>query len=576
MTTSQTIPLQRGKLLAAALGLAVVTPLQAQNILTDLELSLVTDISGSVDSVEYGLQMQGYSAAFRDPRVHSALASGPNGSIAVNLIFYDGSASVGLPWTLLTNSTESNAFADSLDAVARPRSGSTNPASGIDLATSELLNNNYDGTRLVIDVSGDGTGSASTDAAARDAAIAAGIDGINGLPILTDVPTLDEYYEDNIQAGSRSFTLAADDFADFEAAVLAKIEAEILGRVPVQNSDYLLTATLRSASVGVARSATRDVGGRLARLRSGVRSTGTTVTQAAPPVSSKGGMAKGGMSKQPIVMTERCPWEVWGQVYYSSDDLDAQRSAIPGANALIRPDTEIDTLGGTVGVDYDINSNMTVGLALGVARSDVNMSLVGTTDIDALTVMPYFSYYRELSPAMALYFDVMYGYGMTEYSTFRLPGGALGTPDGNFHTVELNSGLNMRAGQLIHGPYVQLRWLDGTIDGYTEVGPGAAVFPESDYESLATQLGYQASYIIETGGGKLVPQARVAWEHEFEDDQGNILGVPTGSLDEDLAVFGLGLFYYVDCGWNVGIDYEARLGSETQSHYVGAKAGVEF
>ena len=124
----------------------------------------------------------------------------------------------------------------------------------------------------------------------------------------------------------------------------------------------------------------------------------------------------------------------------------------------------------------------------------------------------------------------------------------------------------------------------GNIGGYNgqvfldlpEVGPGAAVFPDSDYESLATQLGYQASYVMQMGSGVLVPQVRAAWEHEFEADQGNFAGIPVGQLDEDLAVLGAGVGYYMNCGWNVVLDYEARLGEESQSHYVGLKAGVEF
>ena len=78
------------------------------------------------------------------------------------------------------------------------------------------------------------------------------------------------------------------------------------------------------------------------------------------------------------------------------------------------------------------------------------------------------------------------------------------------------------------------------------------------------------------GSGTFVPQARAAWEHEFEDDLGTVAGLPQGVLDEDLAVLGLGVGYFMNCGWNVILDYEARLGSESQSHFVGLKGGIEF
>lgn len=136
--------------------------------------------------------------------------------------------------------------------------------------------------------------------------------------------------------------------------------------------------------------------------------------------------------------------------------------------------------------------------------------------------------------------------------------------------------MNLRNGSVVHGPYAQLRWLDGDVDGFIESGVGAGVYLDADYESVASQLGYQVSAPIAVGGGVVVPQGRIAWEHEFETDQGNLGGIQLGELDEDLAVIGAGVGYYMTSGWNVGLDTEARLGSETQSYYVGLKGGYEF
>ncbi|MFC7338663.1 DUF1194 domain-containing protein [Haloferula chungangensis] len=560
---------------AAALGVSASLA-GTSSILTDLELSLVTDTSGSVSSAEYDLQMDGYAAAFRNPVVHSAISSGARGSIAVNLILFDSNASVGLPWTILTGASDANAFADLLDNLARPSSGGTNPASGIDLATSEIFGNNIESTRQVIDVSGDGDGFSSTDAAARDAALAAGVDAINGLPILDGSTSLEDYYRNYIQGGADSFVLPANSFADFEAAILDKLSREIGGDTGV--TGHLISSTLRSTSITTARTVTRDVGGRLYKMRAGLRSEPVIHAEPAPS-SSKGGMAKGGMPTSPITHSHICRWEVYGQVFYSTEDLDAQYTSMPigsvNVRRLLQADTSVDVFGGTVGFDYDFNDTWTAGFAVSGAQSDVDMNLVGTSDIDTLALIPYVSYHRDLN-GMGFYADLLYAYGMNDYDTRRLPAGAVGSTEGEFNNFEFNTGLVMRSGQVSHGPYAQVRYLDGDIDGYTEVGPGAAVFPDSDYESLATQLGYQGSYVVQMGSGVLVPQARVAWEHEFEADQGNFAGVPLGTLDEDLAVLGAGIGYFMNCGWNILLDYEARLGDESQSHYVGLKAGVEF
>jgi uncharacterized protein with beta-barrel porin domain len=53
-------------------------------------------------------------------------------------------------------------------------------------------------------------------------------------------------------------------------------------------------------------------------------------------------------------------------------------------------------------------------------------------------------------------------------------------------------------------------------------------------------------------------------------------GLPLDSRDEDLAVVGAGIGYWWDNGWNLGLEYEGRFGSETEAHYGGVRAGKEF
>lgn len=557
---------------AAAFGLPL-TPIEAQNVLVDLELSLVTDVSGSVSSSEYDLMLDGYEAAFRSTSLISAIQSGVHGAIAVNVVFFDSSAQQGLPFALISNSTEANAFADSLASLGNPGGGLTNVESGLVLATNLLNQNTFDGTRVVIDVAGDGDENTGTAADGRDYALANGVDTINGI-VIGSGSGLTQFYQDDVIGGPGAFVAEAPTFQDFEPEFQRKIEREVRGTDFDSESGRIVTSTLRLTSIATARTTVRGVSDRMFRMRSGQRSE-PVVTQTPAPYSGKGGM-----TKEPIVVTTYCPWEVWGKVYWATEDLDAQynRIAVPGANfrQLIQADTSIDIYGGAIGIEYHINPTWAVGFAISGSRGEADMTLVGSADIDTIALMPYVSYYRNLGN-MDVYADLLYGYGMTEYDTVRLAGGpATGSPDGNFHTLEFNTGLNLSHGGFVHGPFGQIRWIDGEIDAFTEVGPGALTFPEADYESLATQLGYQASYPIAMGSGTFVPQARAAWEHEFEDDAGNLAGLPQGTIDEDVAVLGLGFGYFMNCGWNVILDYEARLGSDSQSHYVGLKGGIEF
>lgn len=341
-------------------------------------------------------------------------------------------------------------------------------------------------------------------------------------------------------------------------------------------------SAMGAAALATARATTRDVGDRLFRMRAGIRPIEETVQSGAAPA----GDAKGGMSTSPVMTTTtrlRC-WEVYGSLYYYTENQDtyAVRANVPGALRgllLIHPGTDVDIFGGNVGIERHFNENWSAGLAVGASSTDVDMTFVGSSDIDTLSVTPYLSYYRaDALGAADFWADVMYSHGFHEYDVARLtvPGFATGSPDADTDLLELTTGLNLQAGNVTHGPFGGLRWIDGTIDSYTEVGPGGGFFPEQDIESLASILGYQASFPIKLSGGTLVPQVRGAWEHEFEDDANSLFGFSLGERDEDIAVLGAGIGYYCNSGWNAVLDYEARLSSNIDGYFVSLKIGKEF
>lgn len=198
------------------------------------ELVLAVDVSGSVSTSEFNLQRDGYVNAFRDAGIISQI-EGLTGGIAVSLVYWSTSATQATSWFHITDAASSNLFADAIAAASRPFFGGTDIADGIDLAADLLLNNDFDGGRLVIDVSGDGSQTSGCFPLScleriqnsRDAAVAQGI-VINGLPILDNpFSTLDQYYADNVVGGEGSFVLPASGFADFGQAVKEKIGREI-------------------------------------------------------------------------------------------------------------------------------------------------------------------------------------------------------------------------------------------------------------------------------------------------------------------------------------------------------------
>src|SRR5262249_57200353 len=86
---------------------------------TDLELVIAVDVSLSMDLDEQRLQRDGYVAAFRDPEVHKAISSGPNGRVAVTYVEWAGplTQQVIVPWTTIDGRAAAGAFADRLEAT---------------------------------------------------------------------------------------------------------------------------------------------------------------------------------------------------------------------------------------------------------------------------------------------------------------------------------------------------------------------------------------------------------------------------------------------------------------------------
>jgi hypothetical protein len=196
----------------------------------DLELVLMVDASGSIDDDEFLLQRLGYARAFRNPRVISAIGSGPLRKIAVMYVEWTGPF-LQVPivnWTVLSNKASVEAFATRLEQSPRELfSGGTAVGNAILFGTHAIRSNAYLGTRRVIDISGDGPTNRGVPASlGRDQAVAQGIT-INGLPILTNFSGLDIFFLDNVIGGPGAFSIPARGFKDFNAAILTKLIREI-------------------------------------------------------------------------------------------------------------------------------------------------------------------------------------------------------------------------------------------------------------------------------------------------------------------------------------------------------------
>lgn len=229
---------------ASALAVAVFNVAHAAPVDVDVELQLLVDVSGSISSSEFNLQRQGYEDAFRSTQVINAITGGDIGSVAVQMIYWssDTLQQIAVDWTEVTDATSSNALADAIAAASRPFGGSTGIEAAMDFGRPLFFSNDFNGTRLVQDVSGDGQDNeGGNPAAARDAADAAGIT-VNALPI--GGSSITNYYANNV-ATLDGFVLGASGFDEFADAVRRKIFVEITDtEIPVPAPLLLMGSAL--------------------------------------------------------------------------------------------------------------------------------------------------------------------------------------------------------------------------------------------------------------------------------------------------------------------------------------------
>jgi hypothetical protein len=234
--------LRRSLLRHAAVALAapaILGPRAARALEpVDVELILAVDVSRSVDAEEMEMQMRGYAAAFRDPRLTDGIAAGPIGAIGCLMFLWSDHniQQVVVPWTRIGNAREADRFAQAVDAAPRNTFLYTSISGAMGFAGRQF-GRAFEGTRQVVDISGDGVNNSGRPIQeARAELLEQGVI-INGLAVLDRAPPpagfsqppLDQYYQDSVIGGAGAFVMVAEGFDAFDQAARRKIIREIAG-----------------------------------------------------------------------------------------------------------------------------------------------------------------------------------------------------------------------------------------------------------------------------------------------------------------------------------------------------------
>ena len=226
--------------IVSILGLLCGGAAQAQSeagIAVDAEIVLAVDVSRSMDMREFAIQRDGYAAALRHPDLIRAVTAGQLGRIAFTYFEWSGEAQDGtlIPWRIIDSPAAAAAMADEIAASPVQRARGTSIARALYFATVLIDDGTVDGTRRIIDVSGDGANNVGPPVTgARDAALARDIT-INGLPIMASagtMPDLDLYYQDCVVGGEGSFVLVATTGEELARTIRRKLIMEVSGTAP--------------------------------------------------------------------------------------------------------------------------------------------------------------------------------------------------------------------------------------------------------------------------------------------------------------------------------------------------------
>ncbi len=224
-------------LAAAALTAALSAPARAEPV--DLELVFAADGSGSIDDDELRLQRKGWADALQSREVLDGIKGGALGAVAVAYMEWGGPQSQVLivDWHVIRDEASAKVFGDKLVAAPRGAYGYNSISNAIDFSVRLAETNAHEGTRRVIDVSGDGPNmggrlleGARADALAKGFTInALAIRRPGGRPGGPGGMPLEDYYGQAVIGGPGAFVEVADETRPFEVAARRKLLTEIAG-----------------------------------------------------------------------------------------------------------------------------------------------------------------------------------------------------------------------------------------------------------------------------------------------------------------------------------------------------------
>jgi Ca-activated chloride channel family protein len=210
-----------------AILLAAVFWLPAPLRACELALVLAVDVSASISSGEYALQMQGLADALEDPTISGALV---NAQAALTVVQWSGANEqvTSISWQRMHSHENVVDFARTTRAAPRIWLDGFTAIGSMLAFVAPLFTQVADCRRMVLDVSGDGLINAGAPtAASRNLLLAQGVT-INGIAIDRRGDAVLQYFRSDIIGGLDAFVLPARGYSDYPRSIREKLVRELI------------------------------------------------------------------------------------------------------------------------------------------------------------------------------------------------------------------------------------------------------------------------------------------------------------------------------------------------------------
>lgn len=205
-------------------------------------LALALDVSGSVDTREYQLQLDGLVTALNDPEVTQALLDMPSAPVALMVFEWSGPVdqAVLIPWTDITSRQVLEEISTRLARTVRRDAAPGTALGQAMISGAAFLNQKSACWKRTLDISGDGK--SNLGPRPRDLKDGIGAQGItiNALVIGTDAPKISDlrqsdiaeissYFHAEVIVGPDAFVETSLGFEDYARAMTVKLKRELDG-----------------------------------------------------------------------------------------------------------------------------------------------------------------------------------------------------------------------------------------------------------------------------------------------------------------------------------------------------------